>query len=338
MAKLKDVADMAGVSITTASMALSGKGRISTDVRRRVGEAAEQVGYRKTRQTTGKVWVLILNMDKKGDHLWYFFNPIIRQIQNSAREQGFTLCLIPVSDDTDDETILHDLEEMKASAVLTIHYASRRLFNRLEEMNIPGVIINNSSFQDEFFTVCVDDFQGAYEGTVQLIKAGHRRIACLDYPREHLPSIMADRFFGFRKAIEEHGLKFPESWRVTVNLTDYAEMEQKLRKLLTGNAVKPTALFIHDDLLAARLIHALGKLDIRIPEDLSIIAPGDTLNYELPETPRISTMKIDTNLMGKYAVDMMTERLQRGEQIPHVLKIKQTFISRNSIRPLQEHR
>ena len=333
MAKLIDVAEKAGVSITTASMALSGKGRISEEVRHKVMAAAELLGYKKKSQSGSRHWTLLYNLDRENDSLAYFFNPIIRQLRVSAGEAGFSLTLLPVTSDMKTDNIFRELSELKTSALLSIHLADQHLFDRLEKSGVPCVIINNTAYQDRFFTVCVDDFQGAYEGTRKLIKAGHRDIAYMDYPRENLPGTLSDRYFGFRKAMEEKKLPVPDRWKRTVNIRDYEDIAGNLKNLFSSGTGSPTALFLHDDLLAGKVVHLLEKMNYSVPEKISLIAPGDTLNYESPETCRISTMKIDTELMGNYAANMMIERLGTGRQAPHILKIKQTYVDRNSISP-----
>lgn len=333
MAKLIDVAEKAGVSVTTASMALSGKGRISPEVRNRVQEVADSLGYKRNRQNNNKHWVLILNMDEDNDHLSYFYNPIIRQLQNSARDRGYTLSILPLSGGEDEQIVFNDLLIMKVSSVFTFHYVSMKLFKKLESLNIPCVVINHPSTQDEFFTICSDDFQGAYEGTVKLISAGHRNISCIDYFRENLPGVVADRYYGFRKAVDEYHIPFSENSRLTVNIHNNKELDHRIREFFINSDPKPTAIFAHDDILAHKIIFILNKLQLSVPDDISIISPGDTLNYDVPETPRISTMRIDTDLMGKYATDMMIERLGGGST-PHILKIKQTFMDRRSIKDI----
>lgn len=334
MAKLSDVAEKAGVSVTTASLVLSGKGRISNEVRQKVINTANELEYKRIKQTGNSHWVLLLNIDQENDNLSYFFNPIIRQLSSSAKGKGFSLIILPFRGGEPDDELYNKILDMRISAVFSIHFISVSLFKKLEAINIPCVVINNSSHQEEFFTVCVDDFQGAYEGTMKLVKAGHRHIACIDYHRNKMPGIMADRYFGFRKALDESGLSFSDENRLTVDINDRRNMENRVSELILNSPQPFTALFLHDDMIATRIIHILEKLKINVPEDISIIAPGDTLNYELPETPLISTMRIDNALMGNYAAEMMLERLQKGEQTPHVLKIKQVFIDRKSIKSL----
>jgi LacI family transcriptional regulator len=175
----------------------------------------------------------------------------------------------------------------------------------------------------------VDDFQGAYEGALHLIRQGHRNIAYIEYNRPDLPSVLADRFIGFKKAIDEHSLDFPPHFRVTIDLYNMGELVSRLEGLLKQGE-RPTALFAHDDYLAARITVALGTLGLKVPDDVSIIAPGDTLDYNQPYIPRITTMKIDTDMLGKLAGELMINRLQNRPGDILVLKVKQQLVERGS--------
>ncbi len=333
MAKLNDVAEKAGVSLTTASMALSGKGRISEEVREKVQTAADELGYKRPGQNRRNPWVLLMDMAEDSDSLAYFFNPLIRQISAGAAEQGFTLSILPVGFEETSPEITEKIRSLGASAVLSIQFTRQELFEDLEQRGIPCVIINSTALQESFFTVCVDDFMGAYEGTLQLIRSGHRHIAFMDYRRDHSPGIMADRYFGFCKAMEEKGLPLPADFRKTVTLDSYGSIREAMSELLEKSEIKPTALFLHDDLLGRKVLYELDRMGISVPSDLSLIAPGDTLNYREKETARLSTMRIDTQLMGEYAVNMLQERIQKGRQAPHLIKIRQTYTDRATIVP-----
>ena len=327
--KLVDIAERTRVSIATASMVLTGKGRISEEVRNKVLKAAREMGYRKKNQIPGSSWTILLPMEAFWDNIWHFIKPAIDNILRTAVSQNAKYSLIPIYNDYSSDQIHTLLKKQSITSVFSFHYGNRQLFKSLEEDSIQVVVINNSQFQEGYYSVCVDDFQGAYEGTKHLIEKNHSRIVYMDYPISALPILKSDRYFGFRKAIEENGIYFPEDWHLTVNFEDIPEIKTKLQKII-NQAPNPTAFFIHDDILANRVIHLLGELGKKVPDDFSIIAPGDTLNYSYPETPQITTMSINTGLMGKYAAEIMLERNRGNYSESHVLKIKQQLIIRGS--------
>jgi len=109
---------------------------------------------------------------------------------------------------------------------------------------------------------------------------------------------------------------------VEIDLYDMGELVSRLERLMKGSK-RTSALFAHDDYLAARTTVALGTLGFKVPDDVSIIAPGDTLDYNQPYIPRITTMRIDTDMLGKLAGEMMINRLQHRPAEIIVVKVKQ---------------
>jgi DNA-binding LacI/PurR family transcriptional regulator len=142
-----------------------------------------------------------------------------------------------------------------------------------------------------------------------------------------------DRFIGFRKAMDEFGIPFTPEQRLTSRLGDHTGLFTGLRALFSGRE-KPTALFIHDDYFAARVVAELSGMGLRVPSDVSIIAPGDVLDYGEPFVPRITTMRINTSLMGQISADLILNRLTHNPEDIHVLKVKQQLVDRGSCRKL----
>ena len=337
--KLQNVAEEAKVSLTTASLALSGKGNISAAVRERVAEAAVKIGYRRRESrlrtesvATGTVTVL-LPVDDMWAHIFYFIRPIIVEIERSLVQEGLSLVLLPTFSSSDAEDIVRKILASKAKAVFSIHYGNEKLFRSLEDEGIPVVVVMNNNFQDTLYSVCVDDFQGAYEGCLHLLRLGHTSIGYVDYPRPELPAVVVDRFFGFRKALEEYAVPFSPNLRLTTDLHEREALRAGLRTLFLLSE-RPTALFAHDDYFAARVIAELSDLGIHVPADVSIIAPGDVLDYSEPFVPQITTMRINTALMGQISADLIVNRLRRNPEDIHVLKVKQQLVDRGSCRKI----
>ena len=337
--RLKDVADAAGVSISTASLVLNGKGQISQDVRERVLEAAKDLEYSKglvapasSGRYTSHVAILV-SEDPERAFMWNFFRRIIIQLEAVMTEAGYCAVIIPVSLSQEPQEVLEKILVSKTRALFSIDYTNQELFQKLEEQNIPVVVVNNSAFQNQFSSVCVDDFHGAYEGTRHLLNLGHRRIAYLEYHRPDMPALIYDRFVGFKKALDEAEMSFPKTCRISVDLFDLEELYTKLQELMQQKP-RPSALFAHDDYLAAHILMELQCMGIRVPEDVSIMAPGDTLDYHLPFTPQITTISINNELMGKLAGEIMLERFSKAERPAHVLKVNQQLVKRGSCKKL----
>jgi len=334
--KLQDVADLAGVSLTTASMALSGKGKISSEVSRKVKDSAKYIGYEQKRSVKRSnhqafKYVVILHYENR-PYLWNFSRPFVSELESLILRSGFYPIVMHVPPEIDTKDILQEIKLSKAGAVFAMNYVSEPLFDELESIGISVVIINNSNFQKKYFSVLVDDFQGAYEGTEYLIELGHRNIAYIEYLRPDMPAVIIDRFFGFRKAIATHKLVFEEAHRVSVELTDVEALTEAIKKLFAGFD-KPTALFVHDDYYAAHVTEALKSLNMAIPRDVSLLAPGDVLDYKEPFLPKITTMRINPTHMVRTAWDLMTNILKTKPDEIQVLKVKQTLVDRGSCIP-----
>jgi len=318
-------------------MALSGKGNISAEVRQRVRETALEIGYQKrsARQQDSAdaphTITLLLPVDDAWAHIFYFIRPIIVEIERTLITHALYPVVLPTFYSADVENTISKILANEAKAVFSIHYANEALFTQLERMGIPVVVIMNNNFQDTFSSVCVDDFQGAYEACLHLIRLGHRRIGYVDYPRPDLPAVVVDRFIGFSKALDEYQIRFAAGSRLTVERDDRAALGRGLHALFSPEA-GPTALFVHDDWFAARVIAELATMGLRVPDEVSVIAPGDVLDYSDPFVPQITTMRINTALMGQISADMILNRMKRRPEDVHVLKVKQQLVERGSCR------
>jgi len=337
--KLKDVAKKAGVSITTASMALSGKGRISEEVRINVTKAARELGYtrkhpaeKKTADSSHTVGIFI-SIDYEWVFIWHFIRPIIVEIESNLKNDRKNITLIPIHRTSSDEEIIRKVIESRVEAIISIHLGNENLMSRLEQLEIPTILVMNGNFQDKFYSVLVDDIQCAYEGTMHLIGLGHRNIAYAECDRPDLPVLLNDRCFGFRKAIEEAQIKVPGDNYIRFDLNDIDELEKKLSNLFS-KPNRPTAIFCLDDDIALRVITVLSGMGIKTPEDYSIIAPGDVLDYNLNHIPKITTMKINTTYMGKIVYQMLMNRLEHKPEDLHVLKVKHQLVRRGTCKEL----
>ncbi len=336
---LKEVADLAGVSSTTVSLVLSGKGRISESVRKRVLDAAESSGYTKKRytSTSSKMPTLgvLVSIDQHWAMVWTFIRPIIQEIDTFFSEKGYSVVMIPIHGGLSNEDILQRILEERCTAIFSLHYGNESLLHSLEDQDIPTVVIMNGSMQEKFHCILADDFQGAYEGAKHLIRLGHTRILYVETERIDLPNLSTERFYGFRKALDEATIRFDQDLFLSCDVSNTPYLEARLHAAFTIEE-HPTAIFAIDDDVAIRVIYFLHDMGYQVPEDVSVLAPGDLLNYEDPYIRPITTLKINTQLMGTLASEMMFRRIngEAGKEDIHVLKIKQQLVRRGSTRAI----
>lgn len=277
---------------------------------------------------------ILMNIDPEWAMVFSLIRPIIAEIEASCQKRGEFVSLIPITMGTQDEEIQKKILALQCSGVFSIHFARESLFAKLENRGIPVVVIMNGALQDQYSSVLVDDYQGAYEGTLHLLKLGHERIVYIDTDRLGLAVLSSDRFIGFKKALDERGIPFDPASKIVVPVDDVDYLESRIHSLMDQEP-SPTAFFALDDQVAVRIAAILGGAGVKVPEDVSLIAPGDVMNYNDPAVPRITTMRINTHLMGRMAAEMMVERLDHPENERHVIKIKQQLVQRGSSGPKQ---
>jgi len=329
---LKDIAAECGVSTATVSMVLAGKGSISPDMTDRIHRSADGLGYARRVPRTSKgpsfKYVCIIQWED-APFLWHFSQPFVLQLEKILVEMGFRPMVIHKQPVLDDVALYNEIRAARVGAVFAIHYVNPVLFDEFEKMGIPVIVLNNNNYQDSFWSVLTDDVQGAYDGTRHLISLGHRQFAYAEYERPDFCSVVRDRFFGFTRALEEAGIAFREDRRITVDLRDEAGLERRIMEVFCGTD-RPTALFVHDDYFGAIVHGILTRLGLRIPTDLSIICPGDVLDYSEPFFPRLSTMQIDLPLMISLSWDLLLSRLVDESARVKVLKTKMQLVDRGS--------
>ncbi len=332
---LSDVAKVANVSIATASMAFSGKGRVSEAVIMKVQRIAAELGYKSKStfrvmpQPNTKSISLLLLTDKKWAYLWYMEQKIVRELEILLADQDYTLIIIPITEDDSDERIIQKVVTSGSSGVLSIHYGNPSLFKHFEKLKLPVTLIMNSDYQGDIHSICVDDFQGAYSATRHLIERGHKDIAFIEYKDSPVRAIMQDRFIGFEKALTENKIAHRSDFRIKIDVHDQENIESNIDKLFTRNN-RPTAIFAIDDYIAMHFIPVLKRLGIRIPQDVSIISPGDVIDYDVPFVQKITTMSINFEQMARLAVDMLMSLLSNNDNQVPSLKVELKLFDRGS--------
>ena len=337
---LKEIAQIENVSIASVSMALSGKSGISREVADRIKKTADELGYipSKREKSSGKRLgsiAILQPIDEFSMHSWNIFTRIIKQIEQYLLGNDFFPVIIPVNSIISTEDTLKKLLEMNVKAVISIHHLEESLFEELGENNISVVIINNSSLEDSYTSVLVDDFQGAYNAALELVNNGHKDILYVDYPRTDLPNILMDRRMGVQKASLEFADSGHNFHMLEIPNYDSSSIRHGLEIL---KHKKITAVLSHDDYLEASLYMVIKELGYSVPNDISMIATGGgVLDYSIASTPQLSAYELDVDLIGKIAGEETIRLVTSGHKEIRALRTKQLYKDRNSVKSLDQN-
>ena len=333
--RLKDIAREAGVSVATASLVLNGKKNFSVKVRDSVYDAAQRLNYIKAAYAPSVAtkhishFALLVPEDDNKAFAWNFIRQVIIHLEAALAEERYSPVIIPVHSKQTPDDILERILRSKVKGLFSLLCGTIELFQRLESGGIPVVVMADSDFQDRFHTVCADEFQGAYEAAHYLMSLGHRRIAYAEYRRAARETVMHDRYIGFKKALEDEKITLPKHHRLCADLLQLERFQTELHTIFMQDDA-PTALCVQDDYLAAQIILALQQIGRRVPEDVSIVANGELLDYAQPFVPQISTMRMNTKLFGKLACDMIGLNSECSSKEVNVVKVKPQLVERGS--------
>jgi len=327
---LARVADEAGVSLSTISKVLNGRPDVSQATRGRVEALLAEHGYlrRKGVQlSTGLIELVFHELEAA----WSM--EIIRGVENVATEHGMSVVLTesgsrhaPAAD-----WIEGVLRRRPAGVVLVFSDLPTEYREMLRSRAIPFVIIDPAGDPSpEVPSVGSANWSGGLMATRHLIELGHTRIAAITGPDDMMCSHA--RIDGFRSAMSSAGLTIRPEW---IRFGDFHTSGgyEHARSLLTESDDRPTAIFAGSDLQALGVLEAVRELDLKVPDDLSLVGYDD-IPLAKWVSPRLTTVRQPLRRMAEEATKLV---IQMGEapleSVPR-MDLATNLIVRESTAPL----
>ena len=301
---LADVARAAGTSASTASRALSGRGYVAPDVRKRLLAVADRLGYvpnlsaRTLRQRTSRVVGVVVS-----DLSNQFYAALAAGIEQTLRGAGYQMVLLGDSSDSAQELAgARTFLSMRTPGVIMTPVASAAA-QLLGARGIPVVEVDRRLAKATCDAVVIDNERGARDAVRHLLELGHTRIGLL-VARTSLTTD-AGRLAGYRAAHVEAGLR-PDPKLVVKIATHAADAAARIDGLLEE---RPTAIFAANNVLAQEAWHVLRRRGLRIPRDVSLVAFDDVPWMGMVQ-PSITAVAQPTFEMGRRAALLLLRRLE----------------------------
>jgi DNA-binding LacI/PurR family transcriptional regulator len=310
-----EIAARLGVSVSTVSRALANEAGVSEAVRRDVHKFARTLGYKSKHPGTVKVdrrAVALVPLGSATSGMSGFYAGIVDGMRGAAEEAGLALDMRLIKESQVNlELIERHLAQSEASALLLAGIdAWDDLVTWCAERAVPVVLVNGTDPLMRLNSVSPSNFFGAYVATQRLLEANHRRI--LHYTHLARPTIL-ERRRGFETAMA--AVSGAEG--VVVSTTERSIPE--LVEDILSDRYRVTAIFSWNDLAAVEIIEGLHDGSGVLPETFSIIG-FDDLPLTGMTSPRLSTMRVDREAIGRGAIRLLVGQME-GETAVQQLEI-----------------
>ena len=333
---LKDVAEQAGVDISTVSRALSDDraNLVNATTRVRVIQAAEKLGYRGNLQAsalrrgrTKTIGVVVADLSNP------FIGPVLRGISQGLDGRR----LLPIMTESRDssETLGRVCELLLAQRVDGVictagRTADKTTLTRLAK-ETPTVLAVRRWANSKISSVSHDDQQGGRLAAEHLIAFGHTRVAQLVGPRDI--GSFEDRTTGFADEIARLGGECLDI-ESDVHLPTFDAGRELMAALLdTTGPELPTAIFAQNDSMAVGAMHLANERGIACPQDLSIIGYNDApLTAHL--TPALTTIRLPGYEVGRLAAELVVSLIEDFTQPASSVMLAPDLVVRDSTRAL----
>ena len=316
---IRDVAQLAGVSVTTVSRVLNHRPDVNAATREKVERVMVECNFvgnanaRSLKQLDGDVAALILRGRSNP-----FLSGLAETMLQFAREADVSFLMESI-DEKDDEfqTALRLMHEKRARGFIFI---GSRLDARLEVLrgqDVPMVFATVNAINaglPRAASVSIDDRRMGREAMEMLIRAGHTKIAIFGGSRNQGDGL-ADRYIGAREACEQAGVPFDETRYVETRFS--LEDAYNAARNFFATRSDTTAVFAMSDMVAMGVIRALRDINRRVPEDVSVVG-FDGVEMGKYFIPSLSTIVQPQEEIARQSVDVLLDMMEKDGSARHL--------------------
>lgn len=340
---MQQIADHVGVSKFAVSKALSGKSGVSAATREKIVEAATQLGYftQKRRKppdvrsaATARpgarhtIIVLIPNVRDQNRQSAYW-GRIIDGISEAL--EWHQLGMMIVTDQSGD----HFSQLINPSAVLGligVGHIANQLLLEVRNLGLPFVLVDHEDPLIPADTLFMNNDECMRRIVHYLLGIGHRSfqfVGHIGFSRS-----FRDRWRGFQSMLEEQGIPLAQEERLlALEVVDEVKMTEALEQIvqdLVSRRALPNAFVCANDAIALRVLAVLAKLQIRVPEQLSVTG-FDNIADAAVSQPALSTVHVNKEALGRRAVAALLRRIDHPDEPQEQILLAGDLVLRDSI-------
>ncbi len=335
-ATIKDIARDTGLSLATVSKYLNGK-KIKPENQVLIEACINALGYvpnKNAQMLRGrKTNIITILLPVIGD---YFWGAVCSHVEGYMQNHNYSTVISTYDSTQPDQTDLYNhLLSTQTEGILLIpnYVENTNLLKLLRNGNMPYVFLDQVLTTEAADSVTSANNEGAYQATKYLIECGHRNLSVIGGQKEAYTTI--ERINGFKRACREYAVS-PLQQNISYNNYNSSATAAQFIKELMQKEDRPTAVFVLSYQFTIAIIQVLHELNLRIPQDLSILTFDDDELFIAVE-PTITVVAQDLKSMGTEAARLLLKRIGGDvEDFPRTKLIETRFIERDSVKKINK--
>lgn len=336
--KLADIAEKMGVSTVTVSKALSDQKGVSEDLRAEIKKLASSLGYvspsaakLQSERKSYNIGVLVSNryFGQTQSFYWLMYQELATK---ALSKNSFTMLEVVQEEDEEANCVPKLIEGKRVNGLVVIGRMKKEYLNMLSlNSRVPLV------FLDFYDTVCgcdavvSDNYYGMYQMVDYLCRMGHTKIAYVGTLLS--TNSITDRYFGYCKALCEHGLEIRKDYIVNDR---FIETGAKDGFEFTLPEDMPTAFACNCDVSALDLIAELEKRGYRVPEDISIVGFDDYV-FQNANDVQLTTYAVDVKEMARKAIKILLRKMSGEFFTKGLTVVEGKMIIRDTVKDITQN-
>ncbi|EIV8509171.1 substrate-binding domain-containing protein [Vibrio parahaemolyticus] len=334
MATMKDIAKLAGVSTSTVSHVINKTRFVSEEISERVNNAAKELNYyapsalaRSLKVNRTKTIGMLVTTSTNP-----FFGEVVKGVERSCYHKGYSLILCNTEGDNERmrQSINTLLQKRVDGLILMCSSLEGERIDVFERYpDIPVVVMDWGPMLFTSDKIQDNSLRGGYLAAKYLIDCGHTEIGCITGPLIKHQAQM--RYEGYKRAMNEAGLEFNANWIIESDFE--CEGGYQAFKKMAERGTLPSSIFVSNDMMAMGVINAANELNIKVPDDLSIIGYDD-IHIAKFMSPSLTTIHQPKYRLGQAAVETLVRRLDDKSNEAQVVQLEPTLVVRNSVKLL----
>jgi len=326
---ISDIAKACGTSTVTVSKALGGKSGVGDEMREKIRQTADEMGYIPIKTASvkfsGTMGVLIHEkfINPNGSFYWALYIDLLA----CMKSENISCIQENITFDEEKKLVLPNMViNGRVDGIISLGQLDVEYVEKLRKHN-PNLVLLDYYIPDfEADSISTNGYLGGYKLTEYLIKKGHKKIGYIGNIKA--TTSIFDRYMGYLKAMIENGISTNDEWLISDRGIDGIPYEN-----IDFPNELPTAFVCNCDETAFAAMRSLKSRGISVPDDISVVGYDNYLISEISEPP-ITTIDIDARKIAELAVATLISRISSPSQPVKQQIINGKLVEKGSVKPV----